>query len=318
VQAAPAAPVLAEPPSAPPPKITVFRTSGAPSAASSPASAIAVAVAPSTPEPAKPANPVLTLVPTPAPEVVRAPVFERPARSNAPQLPSRGAAWLVAVRRRPWIAVSISLALAGVTCLVIARTLSARKPGPSAPPVMAADPPPAQPQLQAPPRPEAPPPAKHVTDEAAPPESATGHERSESRKAHRSEHEHHGAHHHEDRPSRSAGKKHGHEVALDRSAQPAQPGDNSAARSAYANGNRLLLNGDTAGAIAAYQEATRLAPSSPAGYRGLGLANEKQGNRVEAARAFRRYLKLAPAAEDRALIADRLQSLAPARKAGKR
>jgi Flp pilus assembly protein TadD len=113
-------------------------------------------------------------------------------------------------------------------------------------------------------------------------------------------------------------KKRGRDVAPSGTTSPAEPGDDSAARAAYTKGNRLLLTGDTGGAISAYEEATRLAPSSPAGYRGLGLAYEKQGNSAEAARAFRRYLKLAPGSDDRALIAERLQRLAPAHKAGKR
>ncbi len=205
------------------------------------------------------------------------------------------------------------MALAGVTCFVIARALPTNRPGRSAPPVTAATRPMAPPTVD-------PLPTGHVAEEKASPIVPDGRVTGERRKVHRSAHERRSAENRKarkDHPSRVKSKKRGHEVALNGTTSPAQPGDDGAARAAYAKGNRLLLTGDTGGAISAYEEATRLAPSSPAGYRGLGLAYEKRGNSAEAARAFRRYLKLAPGSEDRALIAERLQRLAPARKAGK-
>jgi Tetratricopeptide repeat len=90
--------------------------------------------------------------------------------------------------------------------------------------------------------------------------------------------------------------------------KPAPP-DRTAARDAYQRGNDQLFTGDAAGAAAAYQEAVKVAPSDPAGYRGLGLAYEKQGKVDEAVAAFRRYLKLAPHSRDRDLVARRLQRL---------
>jgi outer membrane biosynthesis protein TonB len=80
-------------------------------------------------------------------------------------------------------------------------------------------------------------------------------------------------------------------------------------REAYERGNRLLFAGDLPGATAAYREAVELAPNDPIGYRGLGLARAQQGEMAGAIRALRRYLKLAPEARDRALIARRIQLL---------
>jgi tetratricopeptide (TPR) repeat protein len=203
--------------------------------------------------------------------------------------------------------VSVGLALAGITCFVIAHAVSTQKPTQPAPPVAAARPdaPPVVAALP-PPEPANPaPPAEHVAEAKVP----------EHRKVHRSAHERRGAHERKEHRSHASRGKHGREVALQ---TPAAPEDDSAARTAYGKGNRLLLTGDTGGAIAAYEDATRLAPSSPAGYRGLGLAYEKQGKSAQAARAFRTYLKLAPGADDRALIAERLQRLAPQHRSGKR
>jgi hypothetical protein len=86
-------------------------------------------------------------------------------------------------------------------------------------------------------------------------------------------------------------------------------GDAGAAHAAYQRGSGLLLGGDAPGAVAAYEDAVRVAPADPEGYRGLGLAYEKQGRVEDAARAFRRYLKLAPRSRDRELVARRLQRL---------
>jgi Flp pilus assembly protein TadD len=178
----------------------------------------------------------------------------------------------------------------------------------AAPPEAAPTPPPADPA----------PAADHVAEAKAP--AVPPDDRrvtAERRKAHRGAHERRAAHEHKEHASRASKGKHGREVALHAAAPSPQPGDDVAAREAYGKGNRLLLNGDTGGAIAAYEEATRLAPSSPVGYRGLGLAYEKQGKSSQAAKAFRTYLKLAPGAEDRALIAERLQRLASQHKSGK-
>jgi hypothetical protein len=291
-------------------RTTALRVSGA-SPASSPAMALAVAL--STPPPEKPSNPVLTFVPTPAPEVALPPAPTLPVRVPAPTVD----AWPVAARRRQWLAIPVvALALIGIT-LFIGHALSGKRTGgPTAPVVV--PPPVAQ---AAPAEPADPPPAADPVVEQKPPAAVaddSGGATVDRRKVHRSAHERRSARSHKERSSRASSKKHGREVALQAPASPAQPGDDSAARAAYAKGNRLLLGGDTGGAIAAYEEAIRAAPASPAGYRGLGLAYEKQGNSAQATRAFRKYLKLAPGAEDHALIAERLQRLASQHKTSKR
>ena len=78
----------------------------------------------------------------------------------------------------------------------------------------------------------------------------------------------------------------------------------------YERGNALLFAGDSKGAIAAYREAIRVDPSDPSAFRGLGLAYEQQSEPVFAARALRRYLKLAPNAADRVIVNRRLERLA--------
>ena len=70
-----------------------------------------------------------------------------------------------------------------------------------------------------------------------------------------------------------------------------------------------MLAGDPRAAIAAYEEAVRLAPKDPAGYRGLGLAYAQSGARTEAVRFLRLYLKLAPTAPDRELVSKRIRLL---------
>ncbi len=91
-------------------------------------------------------------------------------------------------------------------------------------------------------------------------------------------------------------------------------GDREAARAAYERGNTLLFAGDAGGAASAYREAVRLAPGDPVGYRGLGLASEKEGKTSEAITAFVSYLKLSRHAHDREVIARRLSRLTHARK----
>jgi tetratricopeptide (TPR) repeat protein len=101
----------------------------------------------------------------------------------------------------------------------------------------------------------------------------------------------------------AAHRKHahvGHKVAA---------ADRSAAREAYGRGNAALLSGNATEAAAAYAEAVRRAPSDPVGYRGLGLAYEKQGKVQDAIAAFVSYLKLSHHARDREVIARRLYHL---------
>ena len=85
-------------------------------------------------------------------------------------------------------------------------------------------------------------------------------------------------------------------------------------RTPYEHGNALLFAGDGKGAIAAYREAVKSAPSDPIGFRGLGLAYEHEGETAAALRAFKRYLKLAPDAADRSIIQRRIERLAKKKK----
>jgi hypothetical protein len=106
----------------------------------------------------------------------------------------------------------------------------------------------------------------------------------------------------------------GRKLALASAKKEKPAGDPEAARAAYERGNGLLFSGDSSGAVAAYQEAVRLAPAEPVGYRGLGLAYEKVGKNSEAISALVSYLKLSKHAHDREVIARRLARLTHAKK----
>jgi len=80
----------------------------------------------------------------------------------------------------------------------------------------------------------------------------------------------------------------------------------AAARSLFDEGLRRFVGGDTAGAIAKYQAAVGREPRFAPAHRGLGMAFERQGDAARAARAYRRYLELSPAAPDAAQIRERL------------
>lgn len=74
-------------------------------------------------------------------------------------------------------------------------------------------------------------------------------------------------------------------------------------------GLKKVMSGDANGAIASFQAALRADRSHAPAQRGLGLAYEKKGDKVRAARAFREYLALAPNARDAAQIRARLEKL---------
>ena len=95
-----------------------------------------------------------------------------------------------------------------------------------------------------------------------------------------------------------------------KSSSAASPAEHPDPRPSYERGNAALLAGDGKGAIAAYREAVKTAPSDPIGFRGLGLAYEHEGETALAIKALRRYLKLAPDADDRTIITRRLDRLA--------
>ncbi|HZS37706.1 MAG TPA: tetratricopeptide repeat protein, partial [Polyangia bacterium] len=82
------------------------------------------------------------------------------------------------------------------------------------------------------------------------------------------------------------------------------------ARDVYRHGNQKLFAGDSAGAISDYREALQIYPGYVGGYRGLGLAFEEQGNKPEALKAFRLYLKTVPNARDATIIQKRIDRLA--------
>jgi hypothetical protein len=202
------------------------------------------------------------------------------------------------------------VATPGPATMPIAAPSPAPRPAPAPPPEIALDPgAPAHPSAPAAPAVPAEAPADDGRAEEA--ETARHHHHHHEHREHHS-HEHHHAHaeHH------AATKQHEakqHEAKQHEAKEPttkaAKGGDRDAARVAYQRGSGLLLSGDAAGAVAAYQDAVRRAPSDPIGYRGLGLAYEKQGKTSEAVSALVSYLKLSKHARDREVIARRLYRL---------
>jgi tetratricopeptide (TPR) repeat protein len=81
------------------------------------------------------------------------------------------------------------------------------------------------------------------------------------------------------------------------------------ARDAYARGNTQLFQGHADQAIEAFKESLRLDGRNPAVQRGLGLAYGQTGNATQAVSYLKRYLKMSPAATDRALIEKRIEQL---------
>ncbi|HEX4406948.1 MAG TPA: tetratricopeptide repeat protein [Polyangia bacterium] len=157
--------------------------------------------------------------------------------------------------------------------------------------------------------------ATHHADgsEAPSDEAADSGEQPESRHHHHHHHEHREHHSHEHHERAEKAPRHEH---ADKATKAKGGGDRDAARTAYQRGNGLLLSGNAAGSVAAYEEAVRLAPSDPIGYRGLGLAYEKQGKTKEAIAALVSYLKLSKHARDREVIARRLYRLTHAEDGG--
>jgi hypothetical protein len=81
------------------------------------------------------------------------------------------------------------------------------------------------------------------------------------------------------------------------------------ANEAYERGNAKLFQGNTAEAIAAYDQALKLNPKDPAIHRGLGLAYAQAGKSAEATKHLKLYLKGSPKATDRAIIEKRIDQL---------
>ena len=81
------------------------------------------------------------------------------------------------------------------------------------------------------------------------------------------------------------------------------------ANEAYQRGNAKLMQGNTAEAIAEFNQALKLNPKDPANHRGLGLAYEKAGKSADAIKHLKLYLKASPKANDRAIIEKRIDQL---------
>ena len=74
-------------------------------------------------------------------------------------------------------------------------------------------------------------------------------------------------------------------------------------------GTTAMLEGRIPEAIRLFRDATIANPRYSPAWRQLGLANERLGRGPEAARAYERYLALAPSAQDSAVVRRRLESL---------
>ncbi len=240
-------------------------------------------------------------------------------------------------RRRAIVVVALSVAVVAIVVGVKSRHAkpsSAAIPAPAAPPIVVPPPPlpapapPPQPEIAldpgAPARSKSPEPAKapeHTSAPATPAEapaedgSAADAETSHHHHHHHERHEHHDHERHHARAEHHAATKE-HAPKEPKTKAPRGGGDRDAARVAYQRGNGLLLSGDAAGAVAAYQDAVRRAPTDPIGYRGLGLAFEKEGKTSEAIAALVSYLKLSKHARDREVIARRLYRLTHAEDGG--
>lgn len=81
------------------------------------------------------------------------------------------------------------------------------------------------------------------------------------------------------------------------------------ARRAYTAGNSRLFAGDADGAIRQYRQALAHYPGYVSGYRGLGLAYAQKGDRANAIKALRTYVRAAPTAKDAPIIQRRIQAL---------
>ena len=81
------------------------------------------------------------------------------------------------------------------------------------------------------------------------------------------------------------------------------------ANEAYERGNAKLFQGNTAEAIAEFNQALKLNPKDPAIHRGLGLAYAQSGKSAEATKQLKLYLKASPKATDRAIIEKRIDQL---------
>jgi serine/threonine protein kinase len=99
--------------------------------------------------------------------------------------------------------------------------------------------------------------------------------------------------------------------------RPVEPGhprdDGRAARkraeTLYQEGATLFVKGQLLAAQLKFREAQQLAPTYAPAYRGMGLVHQASGQRKQAARAYRQYLRLSPGARDRAEILARIEQV---------
>ncbi|HEY0193928.1 MAG TPA: tetratricopeptide repeat protein, partial [Kofleriaceae bacterium] len=78
---------------------------------------------------------------------------------------------------------------------------------------------------------------------------------------------------------------------------------------AYRTGIQQYARGDAAGALTTFRGAAAASPGFAPTWRGLGLVYERLGNKGQARSAFKKYLQLAPGADDADMIRDRLERL---------
>jgi hypothetical protein len=250
----------------------------------------------------------VTLAPDPEPADAM-PADPMPAALSAPVL--------LAPPRRGLALIGIGMGLAIVTLVGVGIKMLGgpkAKPVAAAPSIAKAPEAPAAPAVVEPvPPPVAPPPAPAPVEAAAPPVKAPPPARASAapQREARSKASKKSRAHHRRTPR-------GQKLAMQKpAAKPSAPApapvERSDPRPPYERGNALLFAGDGKGAIAAYREAVKSAPSDPIGFRGLGLAYEQQGETAAARRAFKRYLKLAPNAPDRAIIQRRIDRLGQAK-----
>jgi hypothetical protein len=122
-----------------------------------------------------------------------------------------------------------------------------------------------------------------------------------------------------EKPSRPERPAHAEKPVAEKASAPAEApkpaggklseDDFRRANEAYQRGNTKLLSGNTAEAIAEFNQALKLNPKDPAGHRGLGLAHAQANNTAEAVKQLKLYLKAAPKANDRAMIEKKIDQL---------
>jgi serine/threonine-protein kinase len=88
---------------------------------------------------------------------------------------------------------------------------------------------------------------------------------------------------------------------------PAEP--KADAEAAYRQGLQMFARGDTSAALTQLRSSIAANPDYAPAWRGLGLVFEKMGEKDQARSAFKRYLKLAPAANDADQIRNRMERL---------